>query len=74
MKKTVRFSSEVSANNFAEKVNGTVFDNRKQENFKSNFSVKFDTDKAPEIDPYGDWYEEASMDGSLAYNGSADDF
>lgn len=74
MKKTVRFTSEKSAKRFAEKVNGTVIDNRNQENFKSNFSVKFDTDQAPERDPYGDWYARASMDGSLAYNGVADDF
>ena len=29
---------------------------------------------AKNVHSYDAWYEEASMDGSLAYNGSADDF
>ena len=30
--------------------------------------------KKRSYDSYQDWYDEASMDGSLAYNGVADDF
>lgn len=75
-KKSIRFNSKRSAESFADKVNGTVYDNRKQENYKSNFSVKWVSDKAkaPKRDAYGDWFEEASKDGSLAYNGVTEDF
>lgn len=37
---------------------------------KTNVSFK----QRPETDHYNDWYQEASFDGSLAYNGVADDF
>jgi len=30
--------------------------------------------KLPNSDAYDQWYAEASMDGSLAYNGSSEDF
>lgn len=71
MKKSIRFSSEKAARGFAAKVNGEFKDLRGHEQRKSDFKVTFE--KKP-YDPYGDWYNEASMDGSLAYNGVTDDF
>lgn len=48
-----------------------------QENFEA-FKDCFNNNKkriyVAERQSYDEWYEEASSDGSLAYNGSADDF
>jgi hypothetical protein len=49
--------------------------NHAQENF-ADFKkfVNKSTRGMSERQDYDDWYQEASMDGSLAYNGVADDF
>ena len=42
---------------------------------KNDYKRDFKTKKRkPKKDSYSEWYNEASMDGSLAYNGVADDF
>lgn len=73
--KRVRFSSQRNAESFAERTGGEFIDNRNNESRKSDFIVRLSPEQqnSRDDDSYDRWYEEASMDGSLAYNNSADD-
>jgi hypothetical protein len=78
--KTVRFSSEVSATGFAERVKGTVHECDKANNEVGNFKVKFTADANYRPSPSRrcrqeqDEWNEKNEDGSFAYNGCTDDF
>ena len=52
-------------------VGGEVRDLREHPVRKSNFKVVYEMRKR---DHYQEWYDEASIDGSLAYNGVTEDF
>lgn len=74
MKKTIRFTSEKSALDFAKKVGGELRDLRDIEGAKSNFKVVYEKYPERSSSSYDEWWEQNNLDGSFAYNGVTDDF
>lgn len=64
MSRRKRFTSERSANSFAEKVNGKVNDLRNIPEAKSNFTVTYEPDpsRAREANDWPDWSPEEDRD------------